>query len=141
MKLTNIYARNFGRTTTREQIRNLLNQKEKKMGYYSDFKLSVVLENGDRARDRNIGKAYVEHFVLTYESPLCTSGESQYPAKWYGHEDQLKDFSSKNPDILLLLEGVGEDYDYIWRKYFKGGKMQVCEAKISFDEFNENKLQ
>ena len=31
MKLTNIYARNFGRTTTREQIRNLLNQKENEM--------------------------------------------------------------------------------------------------------------
>ena len=111
------------------------------MGYYSDFKLSVVLENGDRARDRNIGKAYVEHFVLIYESPLLASGESYEKSKWYGHEDQLKDFSSKKPDILLLLEGVGEDYDDIWRKYFKGGKMQVCEVKISFDEFDENKLQ
>ncbi|WP_276976809.1 hypothetical protein [Flavobacterium filum] len=111
------------------------------MGYCSDFKLSVVLENGDRARDRNTGKAYVEHFVLTYESPLLASGESYEKSKWYGHEDQLKYFSSKNPDILFLLEVSGENQGDSWRKYFKGGKMQVCKVKISFDEFDENKLQ
>lgn len=105
------------------------------MGYYSNFKLSVVL--GDRAR----AKEYLEYFRNIYDAPLDISGESWESIKWYGHEDQLKDFSSKNPDILLLLEVIGENQGDIWRKYFKGGKMQLCKVKISFDEFDENKLQ
>lgn len=60
---------------------------------------------------------------------------------WYDHEDDLKEISAMFPDVLIKLYGEGEDAKDIWYKYFKGGKVQVCRAKIVFDEFDESKLQ
>ena len=39
-----------------------------------------------------------------------------------------------------MLKGEGVDPGDIWQRYFKNGKTQLCEAKISFDEYDENKL-
>ena len=49
-------------------------------------------------------------------------------------------FSVDYPEHLFILEGEGEDSGDIWKQYIKNGKSQRCEAKITFDEFDENKL-
>lgn len=60
---------------------------------------------------------------------------------WYDHEEQMKFFSLKYPDILFTLHGEGEDSGDVWMKYFKAGKMQVAKAKITFDEFDERSMK
>lgn len=68
-------------------------------------------------------------------------GETTDACKWYEHEEDLKVFSLKHPDTLFQLEGEGEESDDIWIKYFKNGKIQKCYANITFDEYDESKLE
>jgi hypothetical protein len=44
------------------------------------------------------------------------------------------------PDLIFQLKGEGEEPEDIWIKYYKNGKVQVCYAKITFDEYDETKL-
>ena len=62
-------------------------------------------------------------------------------AKWYTHEDDLKDFSKRHQDYLFILSGDGDESGDMWIKYFKNGKMQFCPVIITFDEFDERKLK
>ena len=72
---------------------------------------------------------------------MFDDGESKNDCKWYNHEDELKAFSLKHPETIFILEGDGENYDNIWIKYIQNGKCQTYKAKITFDEFDENKLK
>ena len=56
-------------------------------------------------------------------------------------DDELREFSQKHHDLVFEIQYTGdesEDFGYI---YFKNGKMQQCEAKITFDEYDESKLK
>lgn len=61
--------------------------------------------------------------------------------KWFEHEDDLICISKKYPDLLFVLEGVGEEHPDIWKKYFKNGKSVRYSATISFPKFNESDLE
>lgn len=67
-------------------------------------------------------------------------GESEEPTKWYEHEGDMRKVSLEHPDLVFKLTGEGEENGDLWVKYFKNGKMQICEAKITYDEFDESKL-
>ena len=64
--------------------------------------------------------------------------------KWYEHEEDMRKYSEKYPNIIFQLIGVGEgsgmDID-VWHKYFLNGKMQICKGEIVFDEYNKFKLE
>lgn len=103
------------------------------MGYVTSFKLEVKIGNTDLIevlRGQNDEAAY----ALEDDGSTCEG------AKWYDHEVDMKAFSSEYPEALFLLSGEGEDSDDIWKKYFKNGRVQVCKAKITFDDFDEKKL-
>ena len=121
------------------------------MGYYTRYKLTVTNESSPEYRQlvefleivkenkddeetldgMSIPVGYVYDFWL---------GDSE-ECKWYDHEDDMKVFSRKFPTLLFKLEGKGEESGDMWVKYFRDGKMQVCEAKITFDDYDESKLQ
>jgi hypothetical protein len=97
------------------------------MGYYTRFTLSTVT-NYD-------GNDYKELLVETLDfSPFSDS------CKWYDHELDMIGFSEAYPKTVFKLEGEGEDSGDLWVKYFKNGRMQKCQAKIVYDEFDESKL-
>lgn len=60
--------------------------------------------------------------------------------KWYDHEEHCGEVSKMFPDQVIKLSGAGEESGDIWVKYFKNGKCQVAEAKITFEPFDESKL-
>lgn len=65
---------------------------------------------------------------------------STVKSKWESHENDLKEFSKIQKDILFTLYGEGEPGN-LWIKYFKNGKIQFAPADISFDEFDNKKLK
>jgi len=42
---------------------------------------------------------------------------------------------------VFTLWGDGDDSEDFWYKYYKNGKMQACPAKISYDPYDERKLE
>lgn len=71
---------------------------------------------------------------------LFSTGDSNQWCKWYEHEDDMRQLSSRLPDILFTLSGKGEENEDMWVKYFKAGRMQLSHATITFDQFDEQKL-
>lgn len=98
------------------------------MGYYTRYDFSVV-GGGDDKTD------YKEELVkrLPYDYFDCQ-------ITWVNWSRDLMNFSKEYPDVLFLLSGEGEENADLWRAYFRNGKMQLCEAKITYDNFDENKL-
>jgi len=72
------------------------------------------------------------------EAKYALSGD---PTIWLEHEKDLREFSKKHEDYVITLYGQGSEAPDVWIKHFKNGKMQYCPAIITFDEFDEEKLQ
>ena len=71
---------------------------------------------------------------------LFPNGFGKHMMEWWDHELEMKRLSRKYPEVLFCLEAVGENARDLWKKYFKNGKMQDCQAKITFDPYDEEKL-
>jgi hypothetical protein len=69
------------------------------------------------------------------------NGDTAYECKWYEHDEDMRNFSKKYPNVLFLLEGKGEESEDVWRKYYQDGKCQECHAKLVFDEYDPAKLK
>jgi hypothetical protein len=54
--------------------------------------------------------------------------------KWYLHEDDMKKMSLLFPGVTIVLDGSGEDYPDLWRKWFKDGKMKYSLGRVVFQE-------
>lgn len=104
------------------------------MGYYTRYELSVI--NGD-----NNLITELREFSEDANYAINDNGESEDSCKWYKCQEDLKKFSSMHPSTLFKLSGEGEESGDIWNAYFKDGKMQMCKAKIVFDEFNAELLK
>ncbi len=108
------------------------------MGYDTKFSLETY----------HIPKDKVTTKIKFIEDPdvedliLLKFGEGlDEPIRWYEHEESMIELSKDNPDIIFKLEGQGDINDDMWIKYFYQGKIQRCEAIITFDEFDLNKLE
>lgn len=99
------------------------------MGYYTGY--SLVIEGGNNDIIKELRKEN-----QNAEYALDDNGDTEECIKWYEHEEDFRKFSMKHPEILFSLHGEGEESEDIWKAYFKNGKMQKCEAKITFEEFN-----
>lgn len=69
------------------------------------------------------------------------TGEYVESVKWYEHERDMLKLSKDFPNVIFILKGEGEDAGDIWYKYFKNGKVQRAPGKITFDEYDESKLE
>jgi hypothetical protein len=99
------------------------------MGYQTNYELIV---DNDIAAD-------VEAAILEVSGYQFDCG-SLYNAKWYDHDEDMREVSKQFPDRVITLYGNGEDADDQWYAYFKNGKMQWCPAIITYDPFDESKL-
>jgi len=103
------------------------------MEYYTVFGLDI-LEGDDYVTDYK--KEIVNH-SNGYLSLFDGDGDGH---KWNNHEDDMLSYSEKHPKVLFLLSGNGENQGDLWKKYFKNGKMQESRAVITYEEYDENKL-
>jgi len=107
------------------------------MGYYTkyDLKIKSIKEEPE------ISKADVWEWIKNQnEKSDMFYGLNGDSCKWYDHEKAMRILSKKFTSFLFILSGEGEESGDIWRKYFTGGKMQMANAVITFEEFDEKKL-
>ncbi len=98
------------------------------MGYYTNYFISINGYDGEEKPEKFVARQ------LEYGNPF------ENECKWYDHEKDMKNLSRKYPELVFHLCGEGEESGDIWKKHFKNGKMQVCRAKIKYDEYDESKL-
>lgn len=122
------------------------------MGYMTRYDLEVEGSSykeavtGEDADGNTITVFVTKNVSLTeLTQELCRDVGSDYlfsdECKWYDHDDDMKKFSKKYPEFLFILSGEGEESGDIWRKYYKNGKVQVAEAVITYEPFDEGKLK
>lgn len=104
------------------------------MRYYTKYSLSVNMFEEDLIRE-------FRESCENASFAINSDGEYYSETKWYDHENYLKSFSVLHPNALFVLYGIGEDDEDMWVKYFKNGKMQVCKAQITYEDFDELKLR
>lgn len=105
------------------------------MGYYTRYTLDIALNNS------NTTKEEIKKEIQNVDLPVDTIGIESDSMKWYDHEEDMRDFSKKFPDVLFILEGEGEESSDIWKKYFKNGLMQYIKPKVTFPPFDPKKLK
>lgn len=81
--------------------------------------------------------------LVNYEAGGCLDmyGNNLKSFDWYTHEADMKKFSKKHPKIIFRLYVQDLEENKQFHKYFKNGKMQVCELVCYFPEFNEKELK
>jgi hypothetical protein len=57
------------------------------------------------------------------------------------YDKVMKEISKEYPNVIFELSGEGEERGDIWKNYYVNGKIQKCQARIVFDEFDENELK
>ncbi len=121
------------------------------MGYYTTFSLQVIVNKEDLESSteffydtsfEDYSMNLVEKFVELYqvEHAINHDGSANDSTKWYEHDENLLEFSQQYPKAVFKLTGEGEESQDLWVKYYKNGKMQRCQAIISFEEYDESKL-
>ena len=105
------------------------------MGDFTDYTLHV--NDASEVEKLAISKWSEEHIGL-----MNDWGDGWWcNAKWYEHDEDMKELSLLFPHLLFDLYGDGEDSDDMWHTYYKGGKMQHCPAEITFPVYDESKLE
>lgn len=104
------------------------------MGYYTRHKLGIV-DKGKESIDYLLCKGEISD-ISGFGTPVFEGS-----IKWHNHEEDMREFSKRYPTAVFCLTGEGQDNWDLWREYYKNGKMQRCDVRIVFDEFDESLLE
>lgn len=122
------------------------------MGYYTRYKLSTI-DNKHKASDiayymkkeaHKAEKYYpLEHCFDKYlfEEKIIDFEMCSDECKWYEHHEEMIELSNHFTETIFCLYGNGEENGDTWYRYYKNGKSQYCPAKITYDEYDESKLE
>lgn len=108
------------------------------MGYYTTYILGVRAETLNSNEKELLEKSIREindgypfsHYSLEF------SFETE-ETKWYSHNTDMLELSSKYPSVEFVLEGYGEEREDIWKKYYKNGKMKRVVPKLVWPDDKE----
>lgn len=99
------------------------------MGYQTEF----VISADEEVLEKLCNEPELSHLEMT------GSALRAY-AKWYGWHADMRAVSQRYPNTLITVNGAGEEPGDLWRAFFMSGKSQVCDAIITYEEFDESKL-
>ena len=109
------------------------------MGYYTKFELHAVdVETGYPITT-------MEEDAIAKRLWQLVGGSDRYTPKgiencldeemkWYDHEADMTALSKEFPNILFVLDGVGEEFPDAWRKWFYNGAVEASYAEVVYPE-------
>jgi hypothetical protein len=114
------------------------------MGYYSNFKVEVTttdqkpVDNIEQVLNPEVFERYTGYtqFTYDYHDALILA-----EAKWYRYEKDMRKMSNDYPDLLFKVIVEGEESYDMYVVYFCRGKMQQCNAIITYPPYDETKLK
>ena len=112
------------------------------MGYHTDFFLRIEPEDLWQEIDEALQEITESESGLR-DLEAFVDGWALGDAKWYEHEEELKDFSRHFSETLFILTGEGNKSDDRWKLYVKNGKAwrATGQVQVVFPPFSEDKLQ
>lgn len=109
------------------------------MGYETSFKITVEPRSTRSLLEAIVEK--IENLDNCYPYVNSQGNAIHASCKWYEHEDDMRIVSTHFPEIVITVNGDGEESGDLWRRYYKNGKCQKAETRITFTEFNESLLE
>lgn len=99
------------------------------MGYFTTYSLQMHgSEEAVKAADKELHKFFEDADELL---------DGTYFSKWYYHADSMLELSRQHPEVLFVLEGIGEDHWDLWEERYKNGEYERQEARIPIERFSE----
>lgn len=107
------------------------------MGYYTKFELHAVdVEAGSpiTMMEEDIIAKRLWQLIGGSDryAPKCIENCLDEEMKWYDHEEDMTTLSKEFPNILFVLEGVGEEFPDAWRKWFYNGTVEASYAEVIY---------
>lgn len=97
------------------------------MGYLTYYKMQVVPEEKliEVYNDLPGFDSIDEGDLGWLEEDGMFMGE---PTTWYDCEKDIVAAAEKHPDVLIILDGEGEEQGDIWRAFARGDKFEIYHA-------------
>lgn len=104
------------------------------MSYITEFTLTVEPESF--ARDKVFEEYRTDYDLFTERgNKLYATGS------WYDHDIDMLNLSERFPEVLFILDGVGEEYPDIWRAFYMNGKTYHIRApELVWPPFDKENL-
>ena len=101
------------------------------MGYYTSYSLEMFgeVEEVEKAENDLLVMTEYENGDYDPEIKELVNTGGVY-AKLYDIQDYLKEVAKKNPNVLIVLNGDGEESDDLWEERYKGELFEHNYATI-----------
>lgn len=90
--------------------------------------------------NRVTSKGDIEYHKQQIRNKVEIFGLFSKKVSWETHQRAMIQYSKLHPKLIFKLKSKGDEYYDIWIKYFKAGKIQICQSKIVIDNYDEDKL-
>ena len=105
------------------------------MGYYTKFELHAFdnetrceiprnMEYDITYRLENIAFGSVEREDFERWGPQSFYAWTGDTMKWYDHVHDMTILSKEYPNLIFVLEGVGEEFPDVWKAWFHNGEWE-----------------
>ncbi len=108
------------------------------MGYYTTFSLEIVdgpttiQDSCPECNSPDTFNALIIDTIRSHHDGIDYSLSQE--DKWYGHEEEMQEISTKYPETTFKLRGEGEENADVWVKFFKNGKVVTRRVDFTIDE-------
>lgn len=109
------------------------------MWYYSTFSLELERLTPEQNKEDIIKDLRESNEEAEYA--LDEEWDTESNTKWYDFSPELTEFSKKYPNVLFIIDRIGEEYGDITKTYFLNWKSVETIWKVVFDPFIEMLLK
>ena len=98
------------------------------MGYYTNYKITVVHGECD-LNEMAEAISKLSDYCFEARKGIIDSGDE---IKWYMCTENMTEISKLYPNVVILVDGEGEEQGDIWKEYYFNGEGERIRGEISF---------